>query len=77
MRRSPTRSPTRKTKYHVTDSRLVWGAFEKRRVGGVGSCVTVEAIGTLTHGVAQACNKVLVLVVRNATGKMHAIAATR
>ena len=67
MRRSRTRSPTKKTKYHVTDSQLLRGVFEKRRDDGVGSCVTVEAIGTLTHGVA--CNKVL--VVRNATGKCN------
>ena len=59
----------------MTDSRLLWGVFEKRRDDGVGSCVTVEAIGTLTHGVA--CNKVLVLVVRNATGKCNGRGATR
>ena len=48
----------------MTDSRLLWGVFEKRRDDGVGSCVTVEAIGTLTHGVAAvACN--------NATGKCN------
>ena len=51
----------------MTDLLPLWGAFEKRRVDGVGSGVTVEAIGTLTHGVA--CNKVL--VVRNATGKCN------